>query len=92
LDSTNNVCNVETNCTDFCEACSNDTTCAQCMSGYTLYNDTCIDNCGVENCINCTDNACQQCMDTYVLFGSSCVIQCSITNCLSCAPAELNRC
>jgi hypothetical protein len=87
----NGLCGPICNVTD-CQTCLLPYVCDSCRNSFTLKNNTCVGNCGIDFCIVCQGTICTQCVDRYVLFNSKCVLLCSISNCVTCHPTLLGQC
>jgi proprotein convertase subtilisin/kexin type 5 len=87
------TCNVQN-----CLSCSRNSpyTCSQCLSNYSLINNTCYFNgpCSI-NCVSCLLNQiCLLCSTGYTVspYISTQCIQCNIKHCHTCSPTDTSTC
>ena len=84
------------NCTiSDCATCSSADVCGVCNTNFTLVatNNSCVPNCGINWCVDCSGNTCNTCLDNFVLFGTAACMQlCDIENCDTCAGTGLQQC
>lgn len=68
--------------------------CSICATNFTLdpSSNACIENCGINYCVDCSDQKCNKCLTNYTMLGSSCVLLCDIEFCQSCQSNAFGLC